>query len=184
MPVRNSSVPLRCFDQSYETNRSLTRADGCRNNFLSAGKLRTAGTTRFSEVQVCKNARAVQFLSTWADSPSKSRVLKSSARADHSSRGPPPTTLGISPAGSRFPPRHAKTARAGDPGFAHARKMAQLGVRGVGSSNLPVPTIPLITRYFPGSSSIPTITQNLWADGGNLPSASFRVSHGPDTASK
>ena len=29
-----------------------------------------------------------------------------------------------------LPPRHAKTARVGDPGFAHARKSAQLGVRG------------------------------------------------------
>src|SRR2546421_12416013 len=53
---------------------------------------------------------------------------KSSARADQSflfSQQGPSASLRISPAGSRY---------------AHARTTAQLGVRGVGGSNLPVPT--------------------------------------------
>lgn len=41
--------------------------------------------------------------------------------------------LGISAVGSRFPPHHADIARAGDPGFAHARITPQFGRARFGS---------------------------------------------------
>ena len=50
-------------------------------------------------------------------------------------RVPSLRTLRISAAGSRFPPHHAKSARDGDPGFAHARNAPQV-------YRLPVGTAP------------------------------------------
>src|SRR5208282_353912 len=100
----------------------------------SGGKvLLTAISVISSGLRFALRAAAAIRLRTWAIFSAidiqRDKSLPSCARLGRARTPVPPrarslATLGMTARGPRFPPHHAKSARDGDPGFAHAAQTA------------------------------------------------------------